>query len=69
MQAASDSLTVQDVLSVFSDLDRSERAPVRLVLVELLTADGLLILKMPPLIARELMESLARAAEELEDRE
>jgi hypothetical protein len=69
MQTTTNSLTVQDVLSVFSDIDRSGKLPAAQILVELLTADGLLILKFPTLMAMELMESLSRASEERELRE
>lgn len=58
-------LPVQDVLSVFTDIDRSASVPSAHVLIELLTSDGLLILKAPKLMARELGESLSRAS--LED--
>ena len=64
MQTATTPLTVQDILSVFADFDRSSKIPTAQILVELLTADGLLILKMPTLMARELMDSLSRASEE-----
>lgn len=64
MQSTTPALAVQDILSVFADLDRTGKVPAQQVLVELLTADGLLILKMPPLMAKELMESLSRASEE-----
>jgi hypothetical protein len=59
-------LQVQDVLSVFTDSDRSASVPTAHVLIQLLTADGLLILKAPKLMARELGESLSRAS--LEDK-
>ena len=64
MQSTTHALAVQDILSVFADLDRTAKVPTTQVLVELLTADGLLILKMPPLMAKELMESLSRASDE-----
>ena len=64
MQTTRSPLAVQDILSVFSDFDLSNKVPTPQILVELLTADGLLILKMPTLMARELMESLDRASEE-----
>jgi len=64
MQTTVKPQAVQDVLSVFSDIDRSRTATVPHVLVELLTADGLLILKFPTLMARELMEALSRASAE-----
>lgn len=58
-------LPVQDVLSVFTDADQSASVPSAHVLIKLLTSDGVLILKAPTLMARELAESLSRAS--LED--
>ncbi|HTS93223.1 MAG TPA: hypothetical protein VMG55_14535 [Stellaceae bacterium] len=64
MQTTTGSLMVQDILSVFSEPSPSNRTLDEQVYVELLTSDGLMILKMHPLMARELMESLSRTFEE-----
>jgi hypothetical protein len=53
-------LPVQDVLSVFRDIDPSGSSPTTHVLIELLTSDGRLILKVPTPMARELGDSLSR---------
>jgi hypothetical protein len=53
-------LPVQDVLSVFRDIDPSGSSPTTHVLIELLTSDGLLILQVPMPMAQELGESLSR---------
>ena len=53
-------LPVQDVLSVFTDIDPSGSSPTTHVLIELLTSDGLLILKVPTPMARELGDNLSR---------
>jgi len=64
MQTTTRPLMVQDVLSVFSESDRSDRLPAEEIYVELLTSDGLTILRMHALMASELMESLSRALSE-----
>ena len=53
-------LAVQDVFNVFRDIDPTNSLPTTHVLIELLTSDGLLILKVPKPMARELGESLSR---------
>ena len=68
MQTTTGALMVQDVLSVFGEPNLSGRPPADQVYVELLTSDGLVILKMHALMARELMESLSRTLEEFADR-
>jgi len=68
MQTTTGSLMVQDVLSVFSEPSPRDRSPDEQVYVELLTSDGLVILKMHSLMARELMESLSRTFEEVGNR-
>lgn len=55
-------LPVSDVLSVFPDVDRSHRLASHYLLVELLTSEGLLVLKLPQPMARELTESLMQAS-------
>lgn len=55
-------LAVQDVLSVFTDVDPVGASPTPHVLIELLTSDGLLILQVPKPMGRELGESLTRAS-------
>jgi hypothetical protein len=55
-------LPVKDVLSVFPDVDRSRRLASNYLLVQLLTSEGLLVLKLPQPMARELTESLMQAA-------
>jgi hypothetical protein len=55
-------LPVSDVLSVFPDVDRSHRLESHYLLVELLTSEGLLVLKLPQPMARELTESLMQAS-------
>ena len=57
-------LPVQDVLRVFMDIDPSGSSPTFDVLIELLTSDGLLILKVPTPMARELGDSLSRTSVE-----
>ena len=67
MQTTTRPLMVQDVLSVFSEPNRQDRVRADQIYVELLTSDGLSILKMHTLMARELMESLSRTLDELGD--
>jgi hypothetical protein len=55
-------LPVKDVLSVFPDVDRSQRLASHYLLVQLLTSEGLLVLKLPQPMARELTESLMQAS-------
>ena len=55
-------LAVQDVLSVFADVDRSQRLAAPYVHIELLTSEGLLVLKLPQPMATELTESLSQAS-------
>jgi len=55
-------LPVSDVLSVFPDVDRSHALASHYLLVELLTSEGLLVLKLPQPMARELTESLMQAS-------
>jgi hypothetical protein len=55
-------LPVQDVLGVFTDFDRSQRLAAPYVHIQLLTSEGLLVLKVPQPMARELTESLAQAS-------
>jgi len=57
-------LPVQDVLSVFPGVDQSQRISSDYVVVELLTSEGLLVLKTPKSLARNLADGLSRAAEE-----
>ena len=57
-------LAVQDVFSVFSDIDPASSPPATYVLIELLTSDGLLILQVPKPMARELGDSLLRISRE-----
>jgi hypothetical protein len=57
-------LAVQDVFSVFTDVDPAISPPTTHVLIELLTSDGLLILQVPKPMARELGESLSRISRE-----
>jgi hypothetical protein len=61
MHSAVKPLPVLDVLSVFADVNPSAvlSAPV---LIELLTVDGLLILRVPQPLANELGECLIRAS-------
>ena len=67
MQTTTGTLTVQDVLSVFSETNPPDRPTADQVYVELLTSDGFVILKMHSLMAVELMESLSRTFEESRD--
>ena len=70
MHTAVKPLPVQDILSVFMDVSPAVSFCDH-VLVELLTAEGLLILRVPQPMARELSESLLRASSEgspLQDR-
>lgn len=60
MESAMKPLPVQDILSVFTDLDSSVSPPTVHIFVELLTSDGLLTLRVPKPMARELRESLSR---------
>ena len=60
MNNAMKPLPVQDILSVFTDIDPSGSPPTTHILVELLTSDGLLILQIPKPMARELRENLSR---------
>jgi hypothetical protein len=53
-------LAVQDVFSVFTDIDPTSSSPTTHILIELLTSDGLLILQIPEPMARELGASLSR---------
>jgi hypothetical protein len=53
-------LAVQDVLSVFADIDPAGSSPTTHVLIELLTSDGLLILQVPKPMASDLGESLSQ---------
>ncbi len=62
MQSVAKPLSVQDVLSVFADDDKSGSSPTTHVLIELLTSDGLLILQIPKPLAQELGESLSRTS-------
>jgi hypothetical protein len=61
MHSAVKPLPVLDVLSVFADVNPSAvlSAPI---LIELLTVDGLLILRVPQPLANELGECLIRAS-------
>ena len=63
-QTKANPLPVQDVLSVFADVDRSRRVTAPYILIELLTSEGLLVLKVPQPMARELTESLSQASED-----
>jgi hypothetical protein len=65
LQSVIKPLSVQDVLSVFSDVDPSGSSPTTHVLIEVLTSDGLMVLQLPKPMARELGESLSRIS--LED--
>ncbi len=58
-------LPVQDVLSVFAGVDRSHRATRDYVVVELLTSEGLLVLKTPQSLAQNLAKELSRATSEI----
>jgi hypothetical protein len=62
LQRVAKPLPVQDVLSVFADVDKSGSSPTTHVLIELLTSDGLLILQVPKPMAQELGESLSRTS-------
>ena len=62
MQSFAKPLPVQDVLSVFANVDKSGSFSTTHVLIELLTSDGLLILQVPRPMARELAESLGRTS-------
>ena len=55
-------LEVQDVLSVFTDIDPASSSPTTHILIELLTSDGLLILQVPKPMARELGTNLSRTS-------
>ena len=61
-------LPVHDVLSVFPGVDRSRRIPNDYVVVELLTSEGLLVLKTPQPLALNLAEGLSRATKEVNAR-
>ena len=61
MHSAVKPLPVLDVLSVFADVNPSAVLSTP-VLIELLTVDGLLILRVPQPLANELGECLIRAS-------
>ena len=55
---------VQDVLSVFESTDSSHQLPAEYIVVQLLTADGVLALRAPRTLAQNLAKELSRAAEQ-----
>jgi hypothetical protein len=64
MHTATKPLLVQDILSVFPGDDGTRSGPFSHVLIHLLTADGLLVLKTPKSMARELAENLSLISSE-----
>ena len=57
-------LPVHDVLSVFTYDDDSHANRTEYIVIELLTAEGLLVLKTPRTLARNLADELSRSTEQ-----
>jgi hypothetical protein len=56
-------LSVQDILSVFPTIDGSHETPAHYVVVQLMTAEGLVVLKTPLTVAQNLGDELSRATQ------